>query len=322
MQMNVGVASASERPLPLDTIKDKYNKGFAGSSECPRAGSMLLENSMENRMIVNTSCNTWRCVSCRDRNLRRFKAMVSFGCSVLERSMLITITYAADSKRLGAVGCVTRDWQAFWRIVHKDYPQTKSWGLLRVMELTKKGIPHFHVIAGKVVDSETMRCYGTTLPKRFFGPAFEECECWSHRLSRVWRRVQAGESYIVHTIPVASARGAGAYLGKYLGKELDADRGASLGMVRRYSANSLWPREKRSRLMTGDHNPWRRAVWKGGKVYTEDMEMCDFERRRTDRQVRKARKDAAARFLRLAGGSNGNQIESTSDVRSTVRGGG
>lgn len=272
---------------------------------------MLMEGRDLRRSLIPTSCNSWRCVACRDRNMRRFKAVVSHGVSTLGPCMFITITYRKGSERLRAAGCVARDWRAFWRLAHRDYPQTKKWGILRVMELTKKGTPHFHLIVGPV--SERMRCYGKTISREWFKAARREgCECWSHRLSRLWERVQAGESYIVHVIPVVSGRGAGAYMGKYLGKEFDADRLVQLGMKRRFSVNGKWPREPRSRLIAPGTDGWRRTTWAAGLVNTADfVGLCEFDRVRTLKQEKRDSKAAAARLLRMIERRNdGNQTSS------------
>lgn len=260
---------------------------------------MLVEGRDLNRSMVETSCNTWRCLSCRDRNMRRFKAIVQHGCSVLERCMFITITYKAGSKRLSRAGCVARDWRAFFRLLHREYPETKEWGILRVMELTKKGTPHFHLIAGKV--SGRIRCYGKNLD----GPVFISrlgCDCWSHRMSAVWKRVQKGESWIVHTIPVASAVGAGAYMGKYLGKEFSQERATVLGMKRRYSVNRKWPRENRVRIVAPGTDGWRRVTWAEGLTdLTELVDNYDYPRSYTDCQLEKNKRRAAKALLKKLG---------------------
>ncbi len=298
-----GAASVSERPLSLDTTKDKYyNRGAVGG-ECPRSGSMLLESMDQRRMLVNTDCNAWRCVSCRSKNVARFKAIVEHGVSALGQCMFITITYKQGCERLRSVGCVARDWQAFWRSLKSSYPETKEWGILRVMEVTKKRTPHYHLIVGALLDSDQTRCYGTRLGgKEWFGERFESCECWSHRMSRVWRRVQRGESYIVHTMPVIGSRGAASYMAKYLAKTFGEDRLEALGMSRRYSVNRLWPRERRRRVIAPGTDGWKRSVFAPGKVDSTDWKgVTEFGRTGSKKQVRESESRGARRLLKRFG---------------------
>lgn len=202
--------------------------------------------------------------------------MVQHGVSVLGSCIFITITYRQGAERLEVAGCVERDWRAFWRLCHKRYPQTKMWGLLRVMELTKRGTPHFHLVAGAV--SDDARCYGRSFGVVRFLARWDTCECWSHRLSRVWAQVQGGESYIVHVVPVRGGRGAGAYMAKYLAKQM-GERRELLGMSRRYSVNRLWPRDKRRRLIAPGTDGWRRISFREGQVDTSDyVDQVEFPR--------------------------------------------
>ncbi len=301
MVVKSGAASESERPLSLDTTKDKlYNHGSGSRSACPRRGMMLMESWDRRRGLVATNCNSWRCISCRERNLNRFKAVVSHGVSILTECLFITITYKAGAKRLSRAQSVAKDWRAFWRLSHKRYPETKLWGVIRVMEVTKKGTPHMHLLVGKVIGRK--RCYGSSFRIKPFLAVFEECECWSHRLSRIWKQVQKGESFIVHTLPVSSAKGAGAYLGKYMMKAYDPELARELGMSRRFSANSRWPREKRRRLVPGGTDGWRRTTWDPRQVDTSQwLGLTEFQCDASKEQIVRDEKRAARALLKSFG---------------------
>ncbi len=237
----------SEGPLSLDTTKDKwYKRGAASSSDCPRKGHLLLEDWRSRRTLVNTVCNSWRCLACRDRNMARFKALVRHGCSNMGQSCFITITYKAGAERLAVAGCVARDWKALWRLLKKSHPRLAKRPMLRVMELTKKGTPHFHLLIE--LEGERARCWGNSFSAKVYKSRLDSCECLAHVIGRAWNRVQDGESYIVHATPVSSARTAGSYLAKYMQKEFDGERLKRLGMSRRWSTSRNWPREPRSRL--------------------------------------------------------------------------
>jgi len=298
---DVGTASVSEPSLLLDTTKDKWDRGSGSSSRCPREGMMLMESREKwspGRMMVPTSCNSWRCLGCRDRNLSRFKAMVALGVSALGQCMFITLTYKAGAERLGTAGCVSRDWRAFWRLLRKWYPETKEWGVMRVMEVTKKGTPHFHLIVGRVSLGD-IRCYGPVFYVKNYLALLQDCECWSHRMGRVWERVQKGESYIVHTVPVTGGSGAGGYMAKYMRKEFDQERGNELGMVRRFSANRRWPREKRRRIISPGTDGWRRTAWRAGVVDLDGFQgLTEFGKSGSEKQRKASVKDAARRLLK------------------------
>ena len=300
-------ASVGERPLSLDTTKDKwYQRGAAGSSDCPRAGSILLEDWKGGVVIVNTTCNSWRCLGCRDRNLRRFKAIVSSGISTLDRSSFITITYKAGTARLLDAGCVAKDWRALWRLLKKTAPDLARLPKLRVMELTKKGTPHFHLILGDVPSDRRIRCYGSSFDVRRFTDRLPLCACVSHEIARAWRRVQDGESWIVHAIPVGGAKGAAAYLAKYMQKTLDAPRMAELGMKRRFSISRNWPSDRRVRLAVSvSAKGWHRTQWEGREVVLDEPMRAALseeaqERRGTSQQMKELNLDAVRRYVKMA----------------------
>ncbi len=301
----------SEPPPALDTFKDKwYNAGAGLSSSCPREGSILLESWKQKRVLVNTNCNSWRCVACRDRNRARFKAMVASGISHLTRSCFITITYRADAERLHIVGCVARDWKALWRLLRKNEPWLSPLPKLRVMELTKKGTPHFHLVIGNIPSEKRLRCFGRNFDVVRYRLVFDDCPCVAHVIGRAWQQVQDGESWLVHAVPVAGAKGAASYMAKYLDKEFDGARGEALGMKRRWSTSRNWPSEKRSRL-TESLKPagWRRTVWAARKVLIEELTIDEelLARKETERQKAEARRAVRRRLVKqMEVGKHGN----------------
>ncbi len=299
-----GGAERSEAPPPLDTTKDKwYSPGAALSSACPRAGSILLESRAQKRVIVNTTCNSWRCTSCRDRNRTRFKAVVSSGISNMTGSAFITITYKADVERLNTVGCVARDWRALWRLLKKEDGWLASLPKMRVMELTKRRMPHFHLVIGNLPSNRQVRCFGRSFDVTKYLERFDHCPCVAHVVARAWKRVQGGESWLVHAVPVGSPRGAAAYLAKYLEKEFDGERAQALGMTRRWSTSRNWPSEARARLSTGvQDGGWRRAAWAPHTVNVDELKMDEelLERKETPRQIATRLRSAKVRFISKA----------------------
>jgi len=294
----VQVAEQREAASALDIYKDNWNKGRGSSSECPRAGAVILETVSGAIRQVTTNCNTWRCVSCRDRNLKRFKAVVSLGCSTLGRCSFITITYKAGSKRLADVNCVQKDWIALMRRLKAQSPWIQKMAYLRVTELTKKGTPHIHAIFGTIPRERRINCWARNefAIKRYVA-RMKTCECFSHEVGRSWSAVTSGESYICFGITVTSARGAGAYLGKYMAKGMFAGEG------RRFNKSRDWPSEKRRRLLPGTEG-FKRALWTpGGAPKDLEGQWDDIPRSGTERQIRESKRTAVERLLRIGEGS-------------------
>ena len=297
----------SEEAPPLDTTKDKwYNPGAASSSHCPRQGSILLERRRGGGVtVVQTTCNSWRCLGCRNRNERRFRAIVEIGCSTLKRSCFITITYKAGARRLADAQCVPKDWRALWRVLHKQTLWTRDLKWLRVMETTKKGTPHFHLIAGPIPEAKPINCWGSSLEIKRYRERLDTCECVAYTFARAWRRVQRGESYLVHAMVINSEKGAGKYLAKYMEKTL-ADELIERGMARRWSTSRDWPAERRVRLAGSvDGDGWTRREWTEGPVkeYSElqkHLSKNAGERRMSEKQAREEHRRVMKEYMRMA----------------------
>ena len=134
-----------------------YVKGHAGSRVCPRGGSVRLTTGSGRTVRMETQCKVWRCVSCRDRMISLFKGRVEIGCSRLGRCAFITLTYKRGSPRLKRAGCVRKDWTALWRQLRDSPLRRMKW--LRVMEITKAGTPHHHLVLGPIPDEMSIRCW-------------------------------------------------------------------------------------------------------------------------------------------------------------------
>ncbi len=294
-------ASDSERPSALDTTKDKYDKGRGSSALCPRVGGMILESWRGQVTGVTTNCNTWSCVACRERNLRRFKAIVKSGCSTLGRCSLMTITYKAGSRRLRDADCVSKDWQALTRVLKRESPWIRSMQYLKVKEMTKKGTPHLHIIFGTVPQDKMINCWRRgdfrVGPYRRRIPT---CPCFSHAMARAWSAVTDGESYICFAVPVTGAAGAASYLAKYMAKTMFRDV-----QGRRYSKSLGWPSEKRRRLLPGPKG-WRRHLWTaGGMPQDLDSKWDEIPKSGTERQKQESHRETLKRFIKL-GEQHGN----------------
>lgn len=180
---------------------------------------------------------------------------VEAGCFRLGPCAFITVTYrVASDTPLRNAASVAKDWRALWRKWKYSEPNQLHW--LRVIELTKKGQPHLHVIVGPTVSR--IRCYGSTFDVQTFKKRFYSCDCLSHRLSRMWWAT-TGDSWIVHAVPVAGARGAARYLAKYLTKQESFAPLLAAGFSRRWSRSRGFPAGGRLRLRTSIEENWRRT---------------------------------------------------------------
>lgn len=124
-----------------------------------------------------------------------------------------------------------------------------------MIELTKKGQPHLHVVMGPVTLHP--RCYGNSFEPRRFKRDLGRCQCMSHQMSSLWQAI-TGDSWIVHVVPVMGAAGAGAYLSHYLEKGgLALQRLRDAGFARRYSTSRRWlPPNSQVRLRVTAEGGW------------------------------------------------------------------
>lgn len=148
------------------------------------------------------------------------------------------------------------------------------------MEVTKRMIPHHHLVAGPVEGE--VRCYGSDFDMRGFRRRFDNCACLSHRLSREWKEV-TGDSEIVHTVPVVGSKGAGSYMAKYLAKTFGMEsRLSRVGMSRRWSSSRGWPGTGRLHLSQtergggetkkdGSESGWQKRVYIRGHISEENL---------------------------------------------------
>ncbi len=274
MTLGTNLAERSEAQALLDTTRTssttEFETGLALSSACPRQGSVLMQHRDKRVVLLNTNCNSWRCRSCRDRNLSRFKSKVSTGISRSGRCAFITITYKADGRWREDALSVSKDWKALQRRLTSKASWVKQMAWLRVMELTKKGTPHHHLVIGPVPESKGIRCWrrGDRIVAAEYLVKMEDCECLVHTIAREWYAV-TGDSLMVHGIPVTSSKGAGVYLAKYMQKEFDSERAEVLGMARRWSTSRGWPGSKRLRLCATSRKEWERTSFRLGHVESD-----------------------------------------------------
>ena len=261
----------------IGQVEPKLGRG--SSSLCSKRGSVYLVSRDGEFAFLNVNCKTWRCISCRDRMKNLFRMRVTVGCSSLGPCAFMTFTYQAESPRLADARCVEKDWKALWRKIYRD-PQLSALKWLRVMEVTRKMVPHYHVVLGPLRSYLTseVRCYGDKLYIRRYNQRFDSCACLSHRFARAWYEV-TGDSYIVQATPVIPGKDAGGYMAKYLTKTFGAEgRMKALGMKRRWSSSRGWPGSGRPRLRPSVEKNWEHREYKKGGLHQDWEEQCDIER--------------------------------------------
>ncbi len=222
----------------------QVRSGSARLDLCERRGAMKLipKGGTENdAIVVETNCKSWGCTPCSRRLRARFNLVCELGALTLAPCAFITATYKVVRARYEDAGFVKRDWQEL-----RNGSALKSLEWLRVPELTKKKMLHYHILAGKIEGD--LRCYGKDFNVFRFKKRFDSCECLSHSVSRSWYTI-TGDSYICHVVPVIE-KTAGNYLSKYMSKTYQ-DRlwlETLYGLKRRWSTSSNWPGTQRLRL--------------------------------------------------------------------------
>lgn len=220
---------------------DKNKRGGALTKECPRAGYIRLMTMTGRVVTVPTTCKTWRCVSCRDRIRNKIKKLIAFGCLMLGQCWLITVTYRTDGWSHRDADSVHKDWRALCKKLGKRYPQM-AW--FKIIEITKKGEPHLHVVMGGLGGISGRRAL-------------------QKEIKAEWLTITA-DSYIVDVKEVYGAFGAAAYLCKYLVKAMLVwDRLEELGFKRRWAKSNNWPVGYRA-LRGSDEGRWYRTQFING----------------------------------------------------------
>ena len=253
MDGSKGPSDSEGRPLLiLDRTIQPKARGSALLGECDRAGFTELFTAAGRSVILPTTCKTWGCIVCQKKLLGLFKARVEVGVSTLGRCGFMTITYLADSERVRDAACVRKDWQALWRSLKRSGQQ---WKWLKVTELTKRGIPHHHIVLGPMDPTQQMRCHGRSIRKgketRVYISRIPTCTCLSHRFARAWVHI-TGDSFMCFATEVTSAVGAASYMAKYMQKTF-LRKGYD---GRRFSTSRDWPGGERIRLRVTQEGGW------------------------------------------------------------------
>lgn len=199
---------------------------------CERRGAIIVARrdptsynaDTTERWVIGTNCKTWRCPTCRKKRQAMVKMRMVYGCTILEDSWFITLTYwTGDSPREDAQS-VGKDWYRFlkrWRALNPHL----SW--FRVIELTNQNQPHLHLLAGGLQDDKAHEVESTVR------------DSWA----LATRRNGAVQSFIVKAIKVAAPTKVAGYMAKYMVKAFYDQRSdlEQMGFLRRFSRSRNWP---------------------------------------------------------------------------------
>ncbi len=221
--------------------------GLSSSGSCPRGGLVCLVPGDGPRLFLKTTCKTWRCKGCRDRLLNLVKMRIVYGVELLKPTWFITLTFRTatlpessltDQTTIRNAESVARVWSRFWSLYRRRHPK-RSTPWFRVIELTKRGQPHLHLVVG-----------GLGVNKLAI-----ERE-WSF----LWLQASK-DSHIVWATECFGANGAAGYLTKYMVKAFgEREELLQLGFHRRWSRSRDWPGDK-LRLTGTEQEVWHRVDW-------------------------------------------------------------
>ena len=249
------------------------------------------------------------------------EAIIEYGILSQERCLFITLTYQADSEGLRDADSVQKDWRQLLRLLKKSKPSWSQMSWMKVVEATKRGIPHHHIVLGGIPKNERLDCGR---------PGYLDCVvgCVRHGFAAEWFKVTR-DSFIVHVKLVQGARKGASYMGKYLTKTLQGgDALEELGFKRRFSRSANWPTVGSMKLVGTDENVWESKTWtwrrNGGELaekmvkdstgdrlleHTGDSVVLEVAKKRRERKMANKLKgvlDASVRSENESGGG-GNQ---------------
>lgn len=198
-------------------------------------------------ITVPTNCKTKRCKACNLRVKALVKKRIRSGCSLVGPSWFITLTYRQvdESTQRNALS-VAADWTALVRLRKKSH-RSLTW--FKVVEMTKRGQPHLHLIVGGIGNDRTGCCYPRARDGRCsheFSVEWVESECRSddvcveHEWVRDWFDI-TDDSFVVYAKPVKSSRRAASYLAKYVVKDVASSGLARLGFKKTWTRSRNWP---------------------------------------------------------------------------------
>jgi len=220
---------------------------------CPRAGFVILTKGIK-EYVMTTKCKTWSCEICRKTNLAYVKLRMEYGCSILEEFYLITVTLQAESSHGRDARAVRIVWEELIRFL-KLRSSSLAW--MKIVELTKKGVPHLHLLVGglgKRKDSCARKGEFSYKVMNVFRTCKEDCLI--HEWAQAWYGV-TGDSFVVDVRKGYAPGRLANYLGKYLTKSYyHREELEEMGFKRRWSCSRNWPSPDKMQTVTTENGGW------------------------------------------------------------------
>ena len=223
---------------------------------CRRSGFIKLTHKSGRVLVAKTVCKTWGCNVCRKSLLSLVKMKMEYGCLTLGRFWLTTVTLKQGSRHGMDASSVRKVWEPWLQVLKVRNPNL-SW--MKIVELTKAGTPHMHVLMGGLSKDRVDCCYRVheeiPFSRRFIT---DECpkDCLMHEMARAWLYV-TGDSFVVDCREGYSPARLANYLGKYLVKGFeDRQNLKAMGWLRRYSSSQNWPKLGRLETEVQRHGGW------------------------------------------------------------------
>ena len=242
--------------------------------ECPRRGYSILQKRDGNRGIIQTRCKPKRCVSCSPAVKAHVALKAEIACSIRPDSYFITVTLRTAMKGPEDAVFVQKAWRGLVQRLNYEttwFQQTK-W--MKVIELTKWGQPHLHLIVTGVPGGSKARCRGDRNDRNWVEEGCFEARgsCLHHEVAKAWARVTkklGNESWVVDVSKVRGARRAGLYVSKYVTKGGNDSRLAKLGFKRVWSTSKSFTPDLRIRLRGTVEGKWEKVeFWQPKKEPT------------------------------------------------------
>ena len=225
-----------------------------------RLGSRALEY-MEARLSYPTVCKTWRCPRCRTKRSWVVAQVARYGTLMHQPCYFTTLTFRKERGSVRDADFVQKVWRRFLK-----ENILSEW--FKVIELTKKGQPHLHLVWGPGPAMAGTRDLKGYLARG--NPLHEKIEA-------AWKKVTGGDSYITKTAPVRGGANAARYVTKYLTKWGYWEGLEALGFGRRWSKSNGWaPGYQLELEATRNGLEWE-THWSSGKATRSQIEYAEIQ---------------------------------------------
>jgi hypothetical protein len=110
------------------------------STTCPRG--TLLGFQPGALLILPAGCHKWHCANCGRKNARKLAARIIH--TKARRFITLTVRACRPTDARDQLDLMNHAWRLLWKRI-KRKQGASAVGYVKVVELTKKGTPHFHV---------------------------------------------------------------------------------------------------------------------------------------------------------------------------------